>query len=443
MQLTERYIDFIKKNNLFTVKDRLLLAVSGGVDSVVLCELCRRAGLDFAIAHCNFTLRGADSDRDAQFVQELAGRYGVDFYHTGFDTAAIAKQEKKSVETVARELRYGWFEQLRLEHGFAFIATAHHADDNIETVLMNFFRGTGMKGLRGMQAVHGKVVRPLLFARRSELEAFLEANELAFVSDHTNFEDDYTRNYFRNQLIPGVQKVFPQVAANLLRNIERFAGAGLLYNEALALHKKQLLEHKGAEVHIPVLKVQQLPAVTTIVYEIISEYGFTAHQTDEVMALLQAETGKYVASATHRIIKNRKWLIIAPLETENAQTILVEQGSGSIAYPGGVLMVERTVENSGVEPGNNLAQLDAALIQFPLLLRKWKAGDYFYPLGMKKKKKLNRFLSDLKLSVTQKENTWVLEMDKKIIWVVGRRIDDRFKVTGKTKEILLITATSS
>jgi tRNA(Ile)-lysidine synthase len=441
MQLTERYIDFIQKNNLFTTKDRLLLAVSGGVDSVVLCELCRRAGFDFAIAHCNFKLRGSDSDRDEHFVQQLAIKYGVDFYHTDFATEAIAKQEKKSIETAARDLRYAWFEKIREEKGFACIVTAHHAGDNIETMLMNFFRGTGIKGLRGILPKNGRVVRPLLFTRRNELEAFLEANELAFVSDHTNFEDEYTRNYFRNQVIPVVQKTFPQAEDNLLRNIERFAGAELLYNDAVEAYKKKLLEPKGAEVHIPVLKLMQLPALSTILYEIISDYGFTAHQTDEVMALLQAETGKYVASATHRIIKNRKWLIIAPLATENAQTILVEQGSGSIVYPGGMLVFEKkTVENSEVEPDNNLAQLDDDLIKFPLLLRKWKTGDYFYPLGMTKKKKLNRFLGDLKLSVTQKEAVWVLEMDKKIIWVVGKRIDDRFKVTSKTKEICLITS---
>jgi tRNA(Ile)-lysidine synthase len=173
MQLAERYIDFVQKHNLFTIKDRLLLAVSGGVDSVVLCELCRRAGFDFAIAHCNFKLRAADSDRDEQFVQTLATKYGVDFYHTEFDTAAIAKLEKKSIETAARDLRYAWFETIREENGFACIATAHHAGDNIETMLMNFFRGTGIRGLRGMVPKNGRVVRPLLFARRSELEAFL------------------------------------------------------------------------------------------------------------------------------------------------------------------------------------------------------------------------------------------------------------------------------
>jgi tRNA(Ile)-lysidine synthase len=439
MQLTERYIDFIQKNNLFIAKDRLLLAVSGGVDSVVLCELCRRAGFDFAIAHCNFKLRGSDSDRDEHFVRELAKKYGVDFYHTDFDTESIAKQEKKSIETAARDLRYAWFERIREENGFAFIVTAHHAGDNIETMLMNFFRGTGIRGLRGMIPKNGPVVRPLLFARRNELEAFLEANELAFVSDHTNFEDDYTRNYFRNQVIPVVQKAFPQAEDNLLRNIERFAGAELLYNDAIEAYKKKLLEPKGAEVHIPVLKLLQLPALSTVLYEIISGYGFTAHQTDEVMALLQSETGKYVASATHRIIKNRKWLIIAPLATENAETILVEAGEGSIVFPGGRLTFAAMAGQVEISTDNSVAQLDAALIQFPLLLRKWKAGDYFYPLGMTKKKKLNRFLGDLKLSVPQKENTWVLEMDKKIIWVVGRRIDNRFKVTGKTKEVLLIT----
>jgi tRNA(Ile)-lysidine synthase len=440
MQLTERYIDFIRANRLFTKTDKLLLAVSGGVDSVVLCELSRRAGFDFAIAHCNFKLRGADSDRDEQFVRDLAAKYQVDFFHTSFDTAVLAKQQKKSVETVARDLRYAWFEETRAGNGFACIVTAHHAGDNVETMLMNFFRGTGIKGLRGIQPKNGRVVRPLLFARRIELEAFLEANELSFVSDHTNFEDDYTRNFFRNQVIPLVQKAFPQTEDNLLRNIERFAGAELLYKEAIAGYKKKLLEQKGTEVHIPVLKLQQMPALNTLVYEITSEYGFTAHQTDEVMALLPAETGKYVASATHRIIKNRKWLIIAPVETENAQTILVEQESGSIVYPGGTLVFEKIGELAGIEPDSNIAQLDAALIQFPLLLRKWKTGDYFYPLGMTKKKKLNRFLGDLKLSLTQKENTWVLEMDKKIIWVVGRRIDERFKVTNKTQKICLITS---
>jgi tRNA(Ile)-lysidine synthase len=439
MSLQQRFIDFIRKNNLFTIKDTLLLAVSGGVDSVVLCELCRRAGFDFAIAHCNFKLRAADSDRDALFVQKLADKYGVAFYHTSFDTDAIATQEKKSVETTARELRYKWFEKIRTDNGFACIATAHHANDNIETVLMNFFRGTGIKGMRGIETRNGKIVRPLLFAHRSELETFLEANELAFVSDYTNFEDDYTRNYFRNQLIPGVQKVFPQAEDNLLRNIERFAGAELLYNEAIELYKNKLLEIKGAEVHIPVLKLQKIPAANTILYEIATNYGFTAHQTAEVMALLHSETGKYVASTTHRIIKNRKWLIIAPLDTENAQTILVEQGSGNIIYSGGALLVEKMPEPVAISNDDGIAQLDAALIQFPLVLRKWKTGDYFYPLGMKKKKKVNRFLSDLKLSVTQKENIWVLEMDKKIIWVVGRRIDDRFKVTGKTTDICLIS----
>ncbi len=441
MSLQQRYIDFIRKNNLFSTKDKLLLAVSGGVDSVVLCELCHRSGLDFAIAHCNFKLRGSDSDRDEHFVQQLAQKYGAIFFHTHFDTEAIAKEEKKSIETAARDLRYAWFETIRQQNGFAYIVTAHHAGDNIETMLMNFFRGTGIRGLRGMLPKNGRVVRPLLFARRTELEVFLEANELAFVSDHTNFEDDYTRNYFRNQVIPLVQKAFPQAEDNLLRNIERFAGAELLYNEAIAAYKKKLLEPKGSEVHIPVLKLLQQPALHTLLYEIICDYGFTAHQTDEVMALLQAETGKFVASATHRIIKNRKWLIIAPLATENSQTILVEQGSGSIVFPGGHLVIEEiAVENSGLSTDNTIAQLDAGLIQFPLLLRKWKTGDYFYPLGMTKKKKLNRFLGDLKLSVTQKENTWVLEMDKKIIWVVGRRIDDRFKVTARTKEILLITS---
>jgi tRNA(Ile)-lysidine synthase len=439
MSLLQRYINNIQTNRLFDKNDVLLLAVSGGLDSVVLCELCRRAGQPFAMAHCNFKLRGGDSDRDEAFVQQLAAHYKVPFYMVHFDTVAEAAQRKQSIETTARHLRYDWLEGLRLQCGFAWVATAHHADDNAETAMMHFFRGTGIRGLRGMLPKQANVVRPLLFARRTELETFLTENGLAHVTDQTNFEDDYTRNYFRNQLIPGLQKVFPQAVDNVLHNIERMTGVETVYHLAIEQYKKKLLEPKGNEVHIPVLKLQRTPAMATVLFEIITAYGFTAHQTEDVLALLHSQSGKYVASATHRILRNRQWLIIAPLQTTEAQHILIEAPDREVVFAGGALQFS-TVDaaQQPLSTDAHIAQLDAAAIQFPLLLRPWKQGDYFYPLGMAKKKKLSRFFGDLKLSMVEKEKVWVLEMDKKIVWVVGRRVDDRVKVTGKTKQMLLI-----
>ena len=438
MGLLEKYKAYIKSENLFQPKDRLLLAVSGGVDSVVLCELCLQAGYDFVIAHCNFQLRGEESDRDEAFVRDLGKKYGVEVFVKFFDTIAIAKKEKKSIEETARDLRYGWFGEIIGNGQLADrILTAHHADDNIETVLMNFFRGTGIRGLRGILPKQGNLVRPLLFARRDELEEFAKENDLAFVVDHTNAENEYTRNYFRNEIIPMVSTRFPEAKENLLRNIQRFGEVNVLYEQAIEWYKKKLLEPKGNEVHIPVLKLMRSEPLTTIVYEIIKAYGFTAHQTEEVIALLQSESGKYVQSPSHRIIRNRKWLIISPNQTGEASLIIIEDGMENVQYAMCNLQMKKlSATDYQLPTTNSTASLDSSVIKFPLLLRPWNKGDYFYPLGMKKKKKLSRFFIDKKLSLTEKEMVWVIESDKKIIWVVGMRIDERFKITDRTKTVL-------
>lgn len=439
MDLRNGFKDYINKQYLFHPKDTLLLAVSGGVDSVVLCGLCKQAGYDFAIAHCNFQLRGEDSTMDEKFVEALAKKYGVVFHTITFNTAATAKQQKKSIEEAARDLRYAWFEELRQKNKYSFIVTAHHANDSIETMLMNFFRGTGIKGLHGILPKQGKIVRPLLFTTKEMLAAFAAENKLEFVTDYTNHQNDFTRNYFRNELIPSIKKVFPAVEENMLGNIERFAGAEQLYNQAVDLHKKKLLEIKGSEVHVPVLKLLQTKPLATVLFEIIKVYNFTAHQTEEIIALLKSQSGKYVQSATHRIIRNRKWLIISPNKTEDAANILIEKDDKRILFENGIVQIERLPEPSAINHQPAIAQLDAEAIKFPLLLRKWKTGDYFYPLGMQKKKKLSRFFIDQKLSVTEKEKVWVLESNKKILWVIGMRIDDRFKITAATKAILQLT----
>jgi tRNA(Ile)-lysidine synthase len=249
MHLLQKFTEFIKKENLFQSKDKLLLAVSGGVDSVVMCELCKQAGFDFVIAHCNFQLRGEESERDEQFVTDISKKYDVEIFVKKFDTEKYAEDKKLSIQVAARELRYEWFHHLigdKIRH----VLTAHHANDNIETLLMNFFKGTGINGLQGIMKKQKHIVRPLLFATKEELLEFAKENELKYVEDSSNASDKYTRNYFRNQLIPSIQKIFPQVEENLLNNIQRFSEIGILYQQSIDHHKKKLLEKKGEEIHI-------------------------------------------------------------------------------------------------------------------------------------------------------------------------------------------------
>jgi len=462
MSLLNQFITNIAKQNLFQKNDYLLLAVSGGADSVALCELCFQAGFTFEIAHCNFQLRGEESDRDEEFVRTLGEKYGTRVFVKKFDTKGYAEEKRISIQVAARELRYSWFEQLLSNlqpstlniqlasfnrHFSSWLLTAHHANDNIETLLMNFFKGTGIKGLQGILPKQGKIIRPLLFAKREEIEVFNKENNLDFVEDSSNLSDKYTRNFFRHQLIPSIEKVFPQAEDNLIRNTERFADVEVLYQQSISLHKRKLLEQKGNEIHIPVLKLLKSKPLKTIIYEIIKEYGFTAHQTDEVISLLKSESGKYISSGTHKIIKNRVWLIISPVNTLEANHILINENDKEVTFEAGKIKLK--IPNQEVrinEPGregviskiNEMATLDAAKITFPILLRKWKQGDYFYPLGMQKKKKLSRFFIDQKISITDKEKIWVLESNKRIIWIIGKRIDDRFKITDKTKKMLTI-----
>jgi tRNA(Ile)-lysidine synthase len=455
MHLQERFIEFIRKENLFQADEPLLLAVSGGVDSVVMCELCYQADYKFVIAHCNFRLRDKESERDKEFVEALAKKYGVEILIKEFDTQDYAFENKISIQEAARELRYNWFNKIIKKQELRsnpltsvngplptanWILTAHHADDNIETMLMNFFRGTGIQGLRGILPKQEKVVRPLLLFKKAELLQFANEQHLNWVEDSSNQFDKYSRNYFRNNVIPLIKSIYPQVEQNLLNNLQRFGEIETLYRQSVARHLENLLEQKGNEVRIPVLKLKKTQPLFAIVHEIIKPYNFTSGQVQELIRLMDSDTGKYIQSPTHKIFKNRNWLIISPRATEQAENILIEEPFSHIMFALGELHFQATQVNSHqTQTNSDTAYLSAEEITFPLLLRKWKTGDYFYPLGMKKKKKLARFFIDQKLSKTDKENAWVIEMNKKIIWVVGMRIDERFKVTPAATEILVIT----
>lgn len=450
--LLQQFQQNLKTNfqHLSTANSKLLLAVSGGIDSIVMTDLFYKSGFDFVIAHCNFQLRGEESFRDELFMTTLKEKYNKEVLIKQFNTKHYAEANKISIQEAARKLRYAWFEEARNElstvHCPLSIAIAHNADDNIETMLMFLFRGTGIHGLTGITAFdkERKIIRPLLFATRKQIAKYADENNLDWVEDSSNLTDKYTRNFFRHNIIPAVEEHFTNTKQNLLENMGRFRDIEVLYHQSIELHKKKLLEYKGNEIHIPVLKLQQSQPLDTILWEILKPYNFHAKQIEEVKKLFDAGNSSYVQSSTHRIIKNRNWFIIAPNNHTTADHILIEEKDKQIKFQNGVLEFEKlSIVNCQLSTANSIAQLDARHIDYPLLLRKWKQGDYFYPLGMQKKKKLSRFFVDQKLSAIAKENAWVLEMNKKIIWIIGYRIDDRFKITALTKEVLKISFTAT
>lgn len=431
-----------------------LLAMSGGADSTVLAVLLKSIGVAFNVAHVNYQLRGEESNRDEAFVSSFCSNHAIPYWIKRVDTIQYKTDTGLSTQVAARKIRYDWFDQLRKENPAltgCWVITAHHANDAIETSAMHFFRGTGLEGLNGIVAVHKekKIIRPLLPFFKEEIEAFAFNQSIEFVKDSSNDSDDYTRNYFRNQLIPSVKKVFPSVEQNLLANLTRFNEATELYRQAVSGHLKKLLHWKGNECHVPVLLWQKANPLQTITWEIIAPFEFTADQIPEVIKLLTAENSSYIQSATHRIIKNRSWMIIAPLANEEAVNIVIDK-PGMIHFSGGKLDLSLRNEmpallssaNSGREGDTSIELLDARAVQFPLLLRKWKTGDYFYPLGMGKKKKIAKFLVDIKLSKTEKERVWILESDNKIIAVLSKRIDHRFRCVASTTQQLVIAFTA-
>lgn len=442
MNLLLRFQNIIKKSNLFSSKDKLLIAVSGGIDSVVLCELCKQAEFDFTIAHCNFQLRGAESKRDEQFVRELAKKYNVEVEVKKFDTEKYAADNKLSTQEAARNLRYEWFEKLITQSTnkqFNHLLTAHHADDNAETIVMNFFRGTGLHGLTGIPAKNGYIKRSLLKFSKEDLIAFANEHHLEFVEDSSNQSSKYTRNYFRNEIIPAISKIYPQVKDNLLDNINRFKEIEKLYQLSVGELKKKICKQKGSEIHIPVNKLMSYNN-KALIYEIIHPFNFQEKQVEELIKLADSDSGKYITSPDNqfRIIKHRLWFIVSPVVATESVNIIIEESDKQVLFALGRISIDLT-SNSKPSTSNDIATLDAKQVKFPLLLRKWKTGDYFYPLGMKKKKKISRFLIDSKLSKTEKENTWVVESKQRICWIVGQRIDDRFKLTSTTKEVLKLT----
>lgn len=437
---TARFLTFIRDHHLCTRDDRVLVAVSGGSDSMTLVDLFLEAGFRIGVAHCNFTLRDADSDADEAFVRTFCQGKGLPFSTVRFDTRAFAHSRGMSVEEAARVLRYEWFEEIRRTEGYVFVATAHHADDNIETLLFNFFRGTGIHGLHGIPVKQGRIIRPMLFLSKKEVSAYVDRKQIAFVQDATNLSEAFTRNLLRLRVIPLLGEAFPALRKRLLGNIARFSEAEQLYGQAVGFHRKKLVEIRGEEAFIPILKLKKTVPLLTVTYEIFREWGFSFEQCRQITALLESGPGREMRSESHRLIRDRKWLIVSPVQAGEVTGLLLEKGRSPVEVADLTLSLKTLAAPPARLPGDSdIALLDARHIRYPLLLRRWRQGDYFYPLGLGKKKKLSRFFIDRKIPLHEKEKIWVLESDKRILWVVGMRIDDRFKVGPSTAEVLQVT----
>lgn len=422
----------------------VLLAVSGGADSMVMADLFLKGGSSFAVAHCNFGLRGTASDLDEQLVAQWCSSNKIAFHKVRFETRVKSEEWKKGIQETARILRYEWFEKVRKEYGYAKIVTAHHANDNVETLLINLFKGTGISGLHGILPENGCIIRPLLFATKAMLADYAAEHAIVYREDASNDTDDYLRNAVRHNVVPAVQQWFPNAVASVNESIERFGQAEVLYKKAIEQERKKLVERRGNDYYIPVLKLRHREPLATIVYELLYPFGFSSAQLPHVLNLLNSASGHYVSSSTHRVIRNRDFLVITTVPADTADLILIEAvpcvvHTGKYQFSFSIQSKPETIPAD-----KNIAYLDMSNIAFPLVLRKWKTGDYFYPFGMKmKKKKVSRLLIDEKVPLHEKEDIRILECSKRIAWVSGIRPDERFRVKETTKQILVVKRTEN
>ena len=413
-----------------------LLAVSGGGDSVAMLHLFHSCGLKFAIAHCNFHLRGDDSNEDMRFVQQLAADYKAQLFVKEFDTLSIQKNSGKSVEMVARDLRYQWFEEVG--QPFDFVATAHHANDNAETLLLNLCRGTGLKGLTGIPARNGRYIRPLLPFPADELRQYVTHHNLPFRTDRTNFSEQFHRNKIRLAILPKLTEINPDLIRTLARDTQHFRQQYGFYQRQIATFEQEMVSTDGENVRISIQKLSENPDKELLLYEFLKKYNFTADTVQQLAQRLDGETGKLFFSESHCLLKDRDFLIIKKKEEETTDTEIIVSSWEELEKLG--FSVEPHEVNGSVpfERDPNVLYVDAAKITFPLTLRHWRNGDTFQPFGMYGTKKLSDLFKDAKSNRFDKQKTWILCCKEQIVWVVGLRSDQRFCLDFDTKHFFKI-----
>jgi len=437
--MTDEFIRFISENKIIQPGDKILLTVSGGIDSMVMAHLFFKQNYKTGIAHCNFSLRDGESDKDEELVRKFASDLGIPFFNIRFETKSYAKKNGLSVQMAARELRYKWFEEVRENNGYDSIAVAHNLNDNIETLLINLIRGTGLTGIAGMKPVNNRIIRPLLFATRQEITAYCKKNKITFREDKSNADTKYTRNKIRHLVIPVLKEINPSIELTLNDTAGRFSG----YNEIISVYISNLRKTVSTEkAKIITFNISQLKPYLhnkSVLFELFEPYGMSNTLLTDLIKVINGITGGQVITGTHRIIKNRKELIVSEKETLSDQEYTLKKLHDFISAPGiRSAKIVRITETYIIPSDSAIACIDYKKVTFPLTIRKWKTGDHFYPLGMNRKKKLSDYFIDNKYSRLDKENIFILESGGKIVWIIGDRIDNRFRITGSTTRGLLI-----
>lgn len=438
IQVVKKYI---ADHDLCPENGRIVVGVSGGADSVVLLDMLFHLGYECFVCHCNFRLRGNESDRDESFVQNLSLNYSLPYHKTDFDTIGFAQEKKISIEMAARDLRYEWFEKMRVQLKADAIAVAHHRDDSIETVLLNLTRGTGIRGLTGIRPKNGYIIRPLLCLSKENISDYVNERNLSFVTDSTNEESIYTRNFIRREIIPLFDRLNPGFRENVQRTADHLSETEAFYSESIDRYKQKAIRSFGDRMEISVSVVQTSPAPKTLLFELLSSYGFNSSTISDISDSLEKTSGKEFFAGGYRLIKDRDYLILTKntLYTKNEGSYLIPENVSKTEDP--VSMNISIIENNDafvLLKDRSIAYFDKDKIKFPLVLRKWKDGDSFVPFGMTGRKKISDYFSDRKFSLIDKENIYLLCSGDNIIWIVGERSDDRFKISDQTKNILII-----
>ncbi|WP_319229053.1 tRNA lysidine(34) synthetase TilS [Draconibacterium orientale] len=434
----DQFFSNINQKQLIKPEQKVLLAISGGIDSMVLLHLFERSEFEYGIAHCNFRLRGDESDGDEAFVHDQVEQHGTAAHFETFDTKEYAALKGISIEMAARELRYGFFERIRKEYEYDCIVTAHHQDDLIETFFLNLSRKTGIRGLTGIKEKKGKLIRPLLFASREDIEKYAAENYISYREDSTNNEVVYQRNFLRHKILPLFSELNPAFKKNFIASVDNLKAAYDVYEDAIGneIHKVLSEEKEQSVISIPVLQNSQHPK--TVLLEILSGYGFNASIVDAVYQSLETHSGKQFFSKTHRLVKDRDALFIQEHTDDEDRVYYIEEDDMELFAPFDISIERLNANGFSIIKEANTACVDLEKVQFPLLMRKWKQGDYFQPLGMTGFKKVSDFFIDRKMPLHEKENTWLLCSGKNIVWIMGQRLDNRFKVTPSTKQVLKI-----
>ena len=442
MQFTDKVKEFISSNTLLNDGAHVIVGLSGGADSTALLMVLLRLGYPCTAVHCNFHLRGAESDRDQQFVTDLCQKHGVELKICSYDTQSYARQNGISIEMAARELRYADFERIMNDTGADAICIAHHRDDSVETVLLNLIRGTGIKGLTGIKPRNGHIIRPLLCVSRQEIEDWLSETGQPYITDSTNLETDYTRNKIRLQLLPLMRTINPDADSAINETANHLQQSYAIYRDAIDKAAATIIRKADDGFTIDIPQLLKLPSVSAFLFEVLSPLGFNRTQIQDVAASVHAQPGLKFRSATHQIIKGRNEFCVREFYTEQFGPITLEINPGnSVILPDGrTLSISTAPAGTPISKNPDIATFDLSLFQGDsLTIRPWTAGDSFVPFGMKGRKLVSDFLTDIKISPAERKNRLVVSFNKDIIWVMGLRSDNRYRVTEQTSNQLILT----